>query len=613
VPKFINIAARLRETAARFPKRPAIVCAGWRERFGRAGGASITFEQLERESDALARGLARLGVGPGKRMVLMVRPGVEFIALTFALFKVGAVVVLIDPGMGPSRIFRCLDEVEPDGFLAIPAVQALRILSIGRFRRATLNVTVGRRWFWRGATYASLVRESSDGGWNRGADAPGSPASPFELARTRSSDPAAIIFTSGSTGKAKGVVYEHGMFAAQVEALRDFYGIEPGGVDLPGLPLFALFNSAMAVTTVIPEMDPARPARVDPRKVVAAIQEHGVTQGFGSPAIWNRVGRYCESRGITFPTLRRVFSAGAPVPVDVLERMKKTLTSPGAEMFTPYGATEALPVTSITATEVLARTADRTRQGAGTCVGKPLPTIRLKIIESVEGPIGSLANSRELPTGEIGEIIVQGDVVTREYFTRPEATAAAKILDGDRFWHRMGDVGYLDETGALWFCGRKSQTVETDEGRMFTDCIEPIFNGQAGVARCALVGIGPKPRQTPAIVVELEDGAPRSGAALIVSPSAGDPTCEQLAPLPPSRLKPELQTVGAPPSGGATGDASSNGASRDLLADLRELALAHRNTRRIERFLVYPGPLPVDVRHNTKIDREQLAEWAEGQ
>src|SRR5262249_43397432 len=154
----------------------------------------------------------------------------------------------------------------------------------------------------------------------------------------------------------------------------------------------------------------------------------------------------------------------------------KTLVRPDAEMFTPYGATEALPVTSITATEVLARTADKTRQGAGTCVGKPLPTIRLKIIEIVEGPIGSLTETRELPTGEIGEIIVQGDAVTREYFARTEATAAAKIPDGDRFWHRMGDVGYLDETDALWFCGRKSQIVQTAEGRMFTDCVEPIFN-----------------------------------------------------------------------------------------------------------------------------------------
>ncbi|MGE5192566.1 MAG: fatty acid CoA ligase family protein, partial [Deltaproteobacteria bacterium] len=505
------------------------------------------------------QGLRGLGVGPGQRIVLMVRPGIEFIALTFALFKVGAVVVLIDPGMGPRRVFRCLDEVEPEGFVAIPAVQALRIASFGRFPQARFNVTVGKRWFWGGATYESLMRAQNQGA---GTDNwVGPPRSPFQLEQTKSTDPAAIIFTSGSTGVAKGVVYEHGMFAAQVVSLRDYYAVEPGGADLPGLPLFALFNSAMGVTTVVPPMDPTRPAQVDPEKIVAAIHGQGVTQGFGSPAIWNRVGRYCQARGITFPSLRRVFSAGAPVPVAVLERMKGTLVAAGAEMHTPYGATEALPVSSITATEVLTRTAEMTRQGAGTCVGRPFPTIRLKIIEIVAGPIKSLGEARELPAGQIGEIIVQGAVVTREYFRKPEATAAAKIPDRETFWHRMGDVGYLDEAGSLWFCGRKSHIVETAEGRMFTDCVEPIFNAHPRIARCALVGIGPRPRQTPVIVVELESGPP----------------------------------------------------SDTLIAELRDLAKTNPNTRRIERFLFYPESLPVDVRHNTKINREQLAKWAERQ
>jgi olefin beta-lactone synthetase len=552
----LNIAATLRETARRFPSQPAIVCPGGRDRFGRPVTAPMTFAKLDRESDALARGLRGLGVGLGQRLVLMVRPGVEFITLTFALFKVGAVVVLIDPGMGPRRVFRCLDQVEPEGFVAIPPVQALRILSYRRFPRARFNVTVGRRWFWGGATYDTLLETINPGaGTDHRVGPPGSPA---ELAPTKSTDPAAIIFTSGSTGVAKGVVYEHGMFAAQVEALRTFYSIEPGGADLPGLPLFALFNSAMGVTTVVPPMDPTRPAQVDPEKIVAAIQGQGVTQGFGSPAIWNRIGRYCQARGITFPTLRRVFSAGAPVPVEVLARMKGTLVAAGAEMHTPYGATEALPVSSITATEVLTRTAEMTGQGAGTCVGRPFPTMRLKIIEVAEGPIRSMAEVHELPAGEIGEIIVQGAVVTREYFRRPEATAAAKIPDGEAFWHRMGDVGYLDPSGSLWFCGRKSHIVETGEGRMFTDCVEPIFNSHPRVARCALVGVGQKPRQTPVIVVELESGL-RSDA---------------------------------------------------LVGELRQLAGSHANTQRIERFLFYPDSLPVDVRHNTKIIREQLAEWA---
>ncbi|MBS0263852.1 MAG: AMP-binding protein [Planctomycetes bacterium] len=536
---FVNIASTLRETAKLRPAQAAVI---------EPGGRQVTFQELDELSDQLARGLKRIGIVPGHKLVLMVRPSIEFIALTFALFKAGAIVVLIDPGMGPGSVFRCLDLVEPDGFVALPLVQSLRILSGRRFAKAVKNVTVGRNWFWRGPTYNDLLPRS------------GMPQVDLSdpLVRTAPNDPAAIIFTSGSTGPAKGVVYEHGMFAAQVVALRDFYGIEPGGIDLPGLPLFALFNSAMGVTTVIPDMDPTRPAQVDPVKIVAAVNRERVTQGFGSPAIWNRIGRYCEAQHITFPSIRRVFSAGAPVPVAVLARMKATLVAPGAEMYTPYGATEALPVASISASEVLSQTAEKTSRGAGTCVGRPVPTIRLKIIRITSGPLATIAEAVELPAGEIGEIIVQGAVVTREYFRRPEATAAAKIADGTGFWHRMGDVGYLDESGALWFCGRKSQTVETTSGPLFTDRIEPIFNTHPRVARCALVGVGPKPNQTPVVVVELEEGRP----------------------------------------------------SPQLTEELRQLARTHENTRPIERFLYYRGSLPVDIRHNTKINREQLAEWA---
>jgi acyl-CoA synthetase (AMP-forming)/AMP-acid ligase II len=544
----LNIASTLHKTANERPDQAAVI---------EPGGRRISFRELDDLSDRLAYGMRGMGIEPGRRMVLMVRPGIEFIALTFALFKAGAVVVLIDPGMGPRRVFRCLDQVEPDGFVALSIVQALRVLSGRRFAGAKWNVTVGRKWFWGGATYASLLQDSGEGVGRRGhprADAHGSPAT----VPTKATDPAAIIFTSGSTGPAKGVVYEHGMFAAQVVALRDFYGIEPGGIDLPGLPLFALFNGAMGVTTVIPDMDPTRPAQVDPRKFAASIDLEKVTQGFGSPAIWKQVGRYCEAHEIVFPTLRRVFSAGAPVPVDVLRRMKGTLIADGAEMFTPYGATEALPVSSISATDVLSRTADRTRHGAGTCVGRPFRTISLKIVAITEGPIAQFSDVRELPVGEIGEIIVQGEVVTREYFRRPEATAGAKIADGSKFWHRMGDVGYLDAAGDLWFCGRKSHIVETARGRMYTDCVEPILNTHPRIARSALVGVGTKPNQEPVIVVELESGSP----------------------------------------------------SAELTAELRKLALAHENTRHIERFHYYRGSLPVDVRHNTKINRELLAEWA---
>ena len=549
----VNIAERLRESARLYPHQKAVVFPVGRDSLGRVTYSHLTFTQLDDESDRLATGLVDFGVQPGHRLVLMVRPSLEFIALTFALFKTGAVAVLIDPGMGRSNIFDCLETVEPDGFVAIPIVQAVRTLNRRKFPNSRLNVTVGgRRWFWGGTSYEELVNTSRN---------------EFQSAGTKATDPAAIIFTSGSTGPPKGVTYEHGMFEAQVQLLQQHYDIQPGEVDLPGFPLFALFNSAMGVTTVIPDMDPTKPAQVDPLLILEAIRDQGVTQAFGSPAIWNRIGRHCEATGEKLGSLKRVLSAGAPVPVHVLDRMLKSFEHDDADIHTPYGATESLPVASISGREVLSETAKQSRRGAGTCVGRLFPQVSVRIIEITDGPIEHISDTRESPRGEIGEILVQAPSTTREYFRRPDATTLAKIAGNDgRFWHRMGDVGWFGEDDRLWFCGRKAHIVEAAAGRMFTIPCEAIFNEHMRVFRSALVGVGAKPDQKPVIIVEPEAGKfPESES-------------DQ------KKFREELLQLG------------------------RESSL----TESIETVLFH-WSLPVDIRHNVKIFREKLAPWAEEQ
>jgi olefin beta-lactone synthetase len=317
----------------------------------------------------------------------------------------------------------------------------------------------------------------------------------------------------------------------------------------------------MGVTTVIPDMDASKPARVDPARIVEAVNDWQVTQSFGSPAIWNRVGAYCAERGIKLPSLRRVLSAGAPVPPHVLETMKSCI-DPAGEVYTPYGATEALPVASISASEVLSETKARWQQGQGTCVGRKFSGIEWKIVDAVEGPIARLADARELPRGTIGELIVSGPVVTREYVTRTEWNALAKIVDGEHIWHRMGDVGYLDEQDRFWFCGRLAHRVFTAAGPMCTIPCEAIFNQHPAVFRSALVGVGPRGMQMPVIICQPRTRMPRPGEDL-------------------SRLNAELQS----------------------------LADAHPHTREIHTFLWHPS-FPVDIRHNAKIFREKLAVWA---
>lgn len=546
-PEYVNIAQRLTLAARSHPDRRAVSgpVKSW---FSKTVYRHVTFAELEAQSNAVAQGLMNHGVAPGTKLVLFVPFSIEFITLTFALFKVGATIVLIDPGMGRANIFNCLADVEPQGFVAIPKVHAIRWLLSKRFPRATLNFSVGAALPGVVATYDSLQRASAAG---------------FQPIQTRRTDAAAIIFTSGSTGPPKGVLYEHGMFDAQVEMIQQFYGIQPGEVDLPGFPLFGLFNAAMGVTTVIPDMDPTKPARVDPEKIIAAVREQQVTQAFGSPAFWNRVGRYCVDRGIAFPNMRRALSAGGPVPTHVLDRMNKVLTHPQADLFTPYGATECLPVASIGGKEVLGRTAARSRQGAGTCVGRPFAGVDVRIVEITDDSIGDITQARELPVGEIGEIIVRSPSATREYYNRPQPTRLAKIPDGEQFWHRMGDVGYLDNSGLLWFCGRKAHIVQTTQGRMFSVCCEAILDEHPAIYRSALVGIGPAGSQTPVIVAEPEEGR-------------YPPTADQ---------------------------------THKLIEEMLELASQNDLTSGIKIFLLYRS-LPVDTRHNVKINREALARWA---
>ena len=539
------MATHLPRMALSAPERTALVVTSSR-RHGRAVYSSLTFAGLEALSNRYANGLSSIGVGRGMRTLVMVRPGFEFIGVIFALFKMGAVPVLIDPGMGPRRLLECIRHVDVQAFVGIPLAHLLRLGRPSAFRGVGPAVTVGRRWCWSGRTLDAVARRAADS---------------FVPVNTDTSETAAILFTSGSTGPAKGVVYEHGMFDAQVRLIQSHFGIQPGEVDLPAFPLFALFGPAMGMTSVIPDMDPSKPAAVDPAKIVEAIRDHEVTNTFGSPAIWTRVARHCGERGIKLPSLKRILIAGAPVPYPVIEKLL-TLLADDAEVYTPYGATESLPVSSIGGRELLGECRQRTRKGAGTCVGRTVPGLDARFIRITDDPIGEWSDELLLPDGEIGEIAVAGPVVTRQYYGLPAATAQAKIREGSRIWHRLGDVGYRGGDGRIWFCGRKTHRVATEHGTIFPVPCEAIFNEHAEVYRSALVGVGPRGAQRPVIVVEPEgDRFPRGGRV--------------------AAFRSELLALGR----------------------------ANELTRRIDTVLFHRS-FPVDVRHNVKIDREALAVWA---
>jgi acyl-CoA synthetase (AMP-forming)/AMP-acid ligase II len=342
--------------------------------------------------------------------------------------------------------------------------------------------------------------------------------------------------------------------------LKNAFGIEPGEVSLPTFPPFALFDPALGMTTVVPQMDPTKPAKANPELLVQAINDFKVTNIFASPALLDTLSRYVVEHGNRLESVIRVISAGAAVPIRTIRRMERALYQ-DAEIYTPYGATECLPVSSISARQITSKIQDMSESGEGVCVGRPVEPNHVKIIKISEMAFNDFSETTEIPPGMPGEIVVSGPSCTDSYWKRDSDTAMAKIIDANgTTWHRMGDAGIMDGMGRLWYCGRVSQRIETGQETLFADQCEAVFNQHPDLLRSAVVGIGARGAQIPVLCIEVKG---------------------KLSPVDTERVH----------------------------FDLLQLAQAFALTRSIHTVLFHPG-FPVDIRHNSKINREELAQWA---
>lgn len=549
--KYNNTADLLTEMARQYSSREAVLSPKKISRDYQIKFQSLTFAELDNLANAYAELFFREGVGPGIKVLMMMRPGLEFTAAVFGIFRTGALPVLIDPGMGRKNFLKCVEQIRPEALLAIPAVHWLRPL----FRKKFASV---KKAFSFGATPPPGVIRLEKAATAESIKNTG--AAQFDAVKTTIDDPAAILFTTGSTGAPKGVLYTHKTFLAQVEIIRRVYGAGPEHVDMSAFPLFALFAVAMGMKSIIPRMDFTRPALVDPEVIIHTVKSQNVSFSFGSPALWRNVGEYCRKKHISMPSLKVVLMAGAPVNAKLHETVK-AIIAPDGETRVPYGATEALPIADFNGSEMLKETAAKTASGHGFCVGRTNPGLDIKVIKASDEPIEHWDESLVLPPEEKGEIVVKGDVVTTMYYQLSEATRMAKIKDNDgNVWHRMGDMGYLDTEERLWFCGRKNHRVITAEQTYYSVCTEAVFNNHPAVFRSALVGVD--------------------------SPSGVDPVLW---------IQPKPGHMPRTPE-----------AERRFTAELKKTAEHYPICQGIKHFF-FKKDFPVDIRHNAKIFREKLA------
>lgn len=534
-----NFAATLSVRARAGPDRTALIEPG-RRRWGASSWRRVTFGELDSLADRYAIGLARAGVRSGDRALYLLRPSVDGYAVFYALLRLGALPAFIDPRMNWSCLLACVAAIRPRVVLAVPEFHALRMIARGPFTSAEISITSGRGWF-RSSRSLQQCRDES------GAFEP-EPAAPDAECY--------LPFTSGSTGPAKGVFYTHGMVRAQVGLVREVCGWREGMSVVMCFAPFVPYALADGLTAILPEMDFSRPAAARPGRIVEAVTAHRAECAFASPIVWMKLARHCGTERVGLPSLRRAVASGAPVPMD-LHRRLACIIHPEGRLYTPYGATEAMPLTT-TDSLALAESWEQTRSGYGTCVGQPLPGIEIRVIRVTDEPIPTWSDDLCAPRGAIGELVVGGPVVSPAYPHRPEETSRAKIRHDGRLLHRMGDLGRVDADGRVWFCGRKSHRIETRDGMLAPVPIENILNEHPGVFRAAVVGVGPPGAQRAVACIELEPGATFS-----------------------SRLGAELAGL----------------LDRTCFTGV------------ITRFLPHPA-FPVDPRHNSKIRREELAVWA---
>ena len=504
---------------------------------------SLTMAQLDARAGKLAAGLVDLGIGAGDRVVLMVPVSLDLYVVVAALFRLAAVPVLMDPWMGVARMADCIRRTQPRLFLGVPLAHALFLWRPGlrRLRRVTVG---GKPWMGRHSVEAMI-------------DA-GAPAPP--VATLQDDAPGLITFTGGSTGRPKGVFRTHGLLQAQHEGTTRCMGMDAGEVHLQTFPNMILSNIASGVTSVVPWFRQGHAAEADPAALLRQVRRLGVAGMCGPPALLGRLARHCIETDQRMSGVRRVLMGGSAVGFEQVREMDRA-TRPGATAVL-YGSSEAEPLASLEGRPEIDRAEGAMREGGGLCLGHPRPGLDMELralplgLHTAGMDEAALAVAT-LPPGHVGELIVRGRHVSRRYFGDPRAEADQKIrTTGGHVWHRLGDLGYLDEDGRIYVVGRVNDTVQRRGRSLYPLVVEPLIEQLPFVRRCGLVG---HPRK----------GMNRS---ILAYEAEGRPARRRQRREREDTIRAECERI-------------------DVIIDQ----------------VVVVGEIPVDRRHNGKVERDELA------
>ncbi len=503
-----------------------------------AGRPPVGWDLLARRVEQLAAGLVAHGVRPGDRVALLVPPSADLTAAAYAVWRAGGVIVVADKGLGGVRMGRALRSARVDHVIGTPAGLALaRLVRLPGTRIAAgASSRAGRRALGARRTLADLAR------LGRTSAAAPEPCPEAECA---------VVFTSGATGPPKGVVYRHRQVRAQLELLRSTYALTDADRFVAAFAPFALLGPALGIGSATPDVDITAPQTLTAATLAEAVEAVGATVVFASPAALR--GVLASEAGLTpaqraaLGGVRLLISAGAPVPATLLRAVRQVL--PAAAAHTPYGMTEAMPVTDISLEQI-----EAAGPGNGVCVGRPLNGVDVAI-----SPLTDLGRADAAPTsvGEVtGEVCIRGAHVKDRY---DALWATERHSSRDRGWHRTGDVGHLDDTGRLWIEGRLGHLIVTARGVVTPVGPEQRVQTLPDVRAAAVVGVGPVGNQQVVVVVVPEGRAPSHRA----------PTADL--------------------------------ALTDTVRAVAGVEVAA---------VLVAADLPVDIRHASKVDRTRLAGWA---